>query len=86
MTVLAQIQDAESQFTKALEKVFEERAAEFPETARARLKDLWMEGAHHGHNLRLTEEIIQAIKTGRFDTNTGVFELNTDNENLQTHE
>jgi len=86
VTVLAINKDEETRFKKAMEIVFEERAGEFPENTLKRLKELWLEGVHHGHNLKLTEECQAAIRTGRFDSNTGVFELNTNNENFQTHE
>lgn len=85
MTVLARIKDEETRFKEAMAVIFEERAGEFPENTLKRLKELWLEGVHHGHNLRLTEACVAAIRTGRFDSNTGIFELNT-NENLQTHE
>jgi hypothetical protein len=86
VTILARIKDEETRFKEAMLRVFDERAGDFPENTLTRLKELWMEGVHHGHNLRLTEEIIEAIKTGRFDQNRGIFELSVDDPNTPTHE
>jgi hypothetical protein len=86
VTILARIKNEDERFAEAMKIIFEERAEEFPENTLKRLKELWMEGVHHGHNLRLTEEIIQAVKTGRFDSNSGIFELNVADPNTPTHE
>lgn len=85
MAILANIKDEEARFKDALLRVFEERAAELPENTLKLMKALWLEGLHHGHELRLTEEIINLIKVkGRFDSNTGIFELG--DFNGPTHE
>jgi hypothetical protein len=83
--IQAILKDEEQCFKEAMLRIFGERAQEFPQHTLALLKNLWMDGVHHGHNLRLTEEIVLAIRTGKFDYTTGTFELNTDTD-TDTHE
>jgi hypothetical protein len=86
VTILARIKEEDTRFKEAMVRVFEEKATEFPERTLTLLQKLWMDGVHHGHELRLTEAIIKAIeRKGRFDSTTGIFELDTDGP-IDTHE
>lgn len=86
MTILARIKEEDTRFKEAMVRVFEEKATEFPERTLTLLQKLWMDGVHHGHELKLTEAIIKAIeRKGRFDSTTGIFELDTDGP-IDTHE